>query len=181
MITLQRDRLQARVEFCLLSQNNVYTLCRYGCGLVYHRQEKYEIAESHFRQAIQINPSSSVLKCFLGMTLHKLGRNDEALIILQQAINSDRKNLMAWLEKARVLGFLQRDQEALEVLRQATASTDLVIEPPVRMVHGIQMFVCPGLPSSVLCPLWFLIATMTSFYCCDHCDFSMSIHLMHSP
>lgn len=98
---------------------------RYGCGLVYHRQEKYDTAEKHFRQAIAINPSSSVLKCFLGMTLHKLGRNDEALIVLQQAINSDRKNLMAWLEKARVLVYIERDQEALEVLRQATVS------PPV--------------------------------------------------
>ena len=84
------------------------------------------------------------------MTLHKLGRNDEALIILQQAINSDRKNLMAWLEKARVLGYLQRDQEALEVLKQATASAYLIIEPATSVpyscahIHTALSVLCPG-------------------------------------
>lgn len=39
----------------------------YGLGTVYYRQEKYELAEYHFRRALQINPRSSVLYCYLGM------------------------------------------------------------------------------------------------------------------
>ena len=41
----------------------------YGLGTIYYRQEKYDLAEFHFRKALSINNSSSVLKCFLGMVL----------------------------------------------------------------------------------------------------------------
>ena len=41
----------------------------YGLGSIYYRQEKYELAEYHFRRALSINPSSSVLHCYLGETL----------------------------------------------------------------------------------------------------------------
>jgi anaphase-promoting complex subunit 3 len=39
----------------------------YGLGMIYYRQEKYELAEYHFRRAITINNTSSVLYCYLGM------------------------------------------------------------------------------------------------------------------
>lgn len=41
----------------------------YGLGTIYYRQEKYDLAEFHFRKALSINNSSSVLKCFLSMVL----------------------------------------------------------------------------------------------------------------
>lgn len=41
------------------------------------------MAEYHFRRALNINPRSSVLRCYLGMALHKLKRNAEALEMLQ--------------------------------------------------------------------------------------------------
>ena len=45
----------------------------YGLGSIYYRQEKYELAESHFRKALSINNSSSVLKCYLSIVLHSQG------------------------------------------------------------------------------------------------------------
>lgn len=30
----------------------------YGLGSIYHRQEKYDMAEYHFRRALRINPQS---------------------------------------------------------------------------------------------------------------------------
>lgn len=30
----------------------------YGLGSIYHRQEKYDMAEYHFRRALSINPQS---------------------------------------------------------------------------------------------------------------------------
>lgn len=66
-----------------------------------------------------INTSSSVLKCQLGMTLAKLNRNDDALELLQEAIDADRKNIISWIEKARVLQSMSKSHEALEVLRGA--------------------------------------------------------------
>lgn len=41
----------------------------YGLGSIYYRQEKYELAEYHFRKALSINSASSVLKCFLSIVL----------------------------------------------------------------------------------------------------------------
>ena len=53
-------------------------------GHIYYRQEKYGMAEYHFRRALSINDRSSVLRCYLGMALHKLKRNPEALDMLGQ-------------------------------------------------------------------------------------------------
>lgn len=57
---------------------------RFGMGHIYYRQEKYGMAEYHFRRALSINARSSVLRCYLGMALHKLKRNAEALDMLGQ-------------------------------------------------------------------------------------------------
>jgi anaphase-promoting complex subunit 3 len=53
----------------------------YAC----YRQEKYSLAESHFKQALEINNRSSVLCCYLGMTLHCSNRTSEALEWFERA------------------------------------------------------------------------------------------------
>ena len=57
--------------------------CRYGVGQIYFRQEKYEMAEYHFRRSLLINQRSSVLRCYVGVALHKIGRAQDALDQLQ--------------------------------------------------------------------------------------------------
>lgn len=42
----------------------------YGLGMIYFRKENFEFAEHHFQQALQLNPHSSVIMCYLGNTLH---------------------------------------------------------------------------------------------------------------
>ena len=84
----------------------------YGLGTIYYRQEKYDLAEFHFRKALSINNCSSVLKCFLGMVLQAQAnfqdinnfateeefiknrdkKVKEALHILTDAVVSDPKN-----------------------------------------------------------------------------------------
>ena len=61
------------------------------------------MAEYHFRRAQLINPSSSVLKCYLGMALHKVKRTGEAIQTLKQAVSLDPKNPLARFEYASVL------------------------------------------------------------------------------
>jgi anaphase-promoting complex subunit 3 len=41
----------------------------FGLGTIYYRQEKYDIAEYHFRKAKDINPRSSVLHSYYGLVL----------------------------------------------------------------------------------------------------------------
>ncbi len=52
-------------------------------GQIYFRQEKYEMAEYHFRRSLLINQRSSVLRCYVGVALHKIGRAADALEQLQ--------------------------------------------------------------------------------------------------
>lgn len=59
-------------------------------GHIYYRQEKYGMAEYHFRRALAVNERSSVLRCYLGMALHKLRRNGEALDMLGQVGGAGR-------------------------------------------------------------------------------------------
>ncbi|CAM6127393.1 unnamed protein product [Calypogeia fissa] len=90
----------------------------YGLGTIYFRQEKYELAEYHFKRALQINSRSSVLHCYLGMALHALKKNTEALLLLEQSILADKKNPLPKYQKANVLMSEERYNDALEVLEQ---------------------------------------------------------------
>ncbi|KAL3694343.1 hypothetical protein R1sor_007994 [Riccia sorocarpa] len=90
----------------------------YGLGTIYFRQEKYELAEYHFRRALQINGRSSVLHCYLGMALHALKKNAEALALLEQAIVADVKNPLPKYQKANVLMSEERYEDALAELEQ---------------------------------------------------------------
>ncbi|KAF0931453.1 hypothetical protein E2562_004577 [Oryza meyeriana var. granulata] len=90
----------------------------YGLGVVYLRQEKFEFAEHHFRRAFQINPCSSVLMCYLGMALHALKRNEEALEMMERAIFADKKNPLPKYQKALILLGLQKYPEALDELER---------------------------------------------------------------
>ena len=75
-ITVTDDPLQ---QVC----NQQSMECRYGVGQIYFRQEKYEMAEYHFRRSLLINPRSSVLRCYVGLALHKINRFQDALEQLQ--------------------------------------------------------------------------------------------------
>ena len=43
-------------------------------GTIYLRQERIELAEYHFKRAIAIHPTSSVLQTYLGMVLNAYDR-----------------------------------------------------------------------------------------------------------
>lgn len=90
----------------------------YGLGTIYFRQEKYELAEYHFRRALFVNSRSSVLHCYLGMALHALKKNGEALALLEQAIVADPKNPLPKFQRANVLMSEGRCHEALAELEE---------------------------------------------------------------
>lgn len=67
----------------------------YGLGSIYYRQERFEMSEYHFRKAREINARSSVLDCYLGMSLNAQGTTSkirEALEVLTDASIRDPKN-----------------------------------------------------------------------------------------
>ena len=90
----------------------------FGLASIFYRQEKYDLAEYHFRRAIEINPCSSVLHCYLGMVLHSSGDCEGALAALSRAAQlGSARNPQARYQKAAVLRSMGRYSEALEELR----------------------------------------------------------------
>ena len=90
----------------------------YGMGAIYHRQEKYDLAEYHFQRAVSINPQSSVLRCNLGMSQHSNGKAIQALDTLAEAFRLDTHNPQARYQRATIYVSLNRPEDALTELEK---------------------------------------------------------------
>jgi len=90
----------------------------YGIGAIYHRQEKYDLAEYHFHRAVAINPQSSVLRCNLGMSQYSNGKPLQALDTLAEAFRLDPRNPQARFQRATIYVSLNRPEEALKELEK---------------------------------------------------------------
>eukprot|EP00047_Mylnosiga_fluctuans_P018565 m.72423 g.72423 ORF g.72423 m.72423 type:complete len:236 (-) comp7679_c0_seq6:166-873(-) len=90
----------------------------YGLGIIHYRQEKYAVAEGHFRNAVQINACSPVLLCYQGMVQHAQKKSMAALEMLTKALSLDEGNALAHFHKAVVLSALDSDDDALAVLQR---------------------------------------------------------------
>ena len=99
----------------------------YGIGQIYFKQEKFEMTEYHYRRALEINRNSSVLRCCLGKTLHKMGCTDEALELLDEAVSKDPNNAIAKYERAVVLFSIGH---LLEALRELETLKDIAPREP---------------------------------------------------
>jgi anaphase-promoting complex subunit 3 len=109
----------------------------YGLGSVFFRQEKYEMAEYHFRRALAINSVSSVLRCYLCMSLHEQNdevKSAEALDILMVACKVDPKNCQLHYQRAHLLLGQDLYEEAIEALE--VVLTLAPKEPPVYSMLG---------------------------------------------
>ena len=90
----------------------------YGLGNIYYRQEKFDFAEHHLRKALNLNPCSSPLHCYLGMALHSNQKSSQALRSLNDAIAIDDKNPLARFQKTQVLISMDDYEAALAELKQ---------------------------------------------------------------
>lgn len=88
----------------------------YGLGAIYHRQEKFDLAEVHFERAAAIHPTSSVLKCNLGIAQYANGKAYQALDTLSEAFRLDPRNPQARFQRATIYSALHRPQDALQEL-----------------------------------------------------------------
>ena len=66
--------------------------------------------------SLQINGSSSVLRCYNGMALAKMNRHSDAIKYLKEAIKADPQNPLARFELAGVLVTAGHLEEALQEL-----------------------------------------------------------------
>ena len=112
----------------------------YGLGAIYYRQEKYALAEYHFQRALSMNPGSSVLHCYLGMTYHANKRCHDALRHLRLAAAAEPNNPQARFQCANVLISMDRHAEALKELEAVADHA-----PKEASVHFLMGKVCKKL------------------------------------
>ena len=112
----------------------------YGLGAIYYRQEKYALAEYHFQRALSMNPGSSVLHCYLGMTYHANKRCHDALRHLRLAAQAEPNNPQARFQCANVLISMDRHAEALKELEAVADHA-----PKEASVHFLMGKVCKKL------------------------------------
>jgi tetratricopeptide (TPR) repeat protein len=72
-----------------------------------------------YRQALVLDPLSSRAQRRLGATLGSAGQQDEALIVLQRAIEHEPDNALLWYEQALIESRAGKRQEAIDHLRKA--------------------------------------------------------------
>ncbi|CAI5994292.1 unnamed protein product [Closterium sp. NIES-64] len=90
----------------------------YGLGSVLMRQERFHLAEYHFRTALTVNPHSSVLHTYLGVCLHSLKRSSDAHASLQHAMRLDPRNPLPVFQHAYMLLGDERLGDALHAAKQ---------------------------------------------------------------
>lgn len=45
----------------------LFNYLRYGIGAIYQKQERYELAEMHYKRALRINHSSALIMCHIAV------------------------------------------------------------------------------------------------------------------
>lgn len=103
-----------------LLTNSNYANAWYGLGIIFYRQNRYELSEFYFKKSKKLNHKSSVLDCFLSMALSAQeceSKLNEALELLHEAIERDPKNTQLRFQRANILiEYKENYLEAIEDL-----------------------------------------------------------------
>lgn len=94
-------------------------------GNMYFAERQYDKAAEQYERLLSFGPSNADVHNNLGITLHYLGRSDEALRILDEGITLEPANQRVWL----TLGFVNKELGNIDVARTAlTTAIQLGVE-----------------------------------------------------
>jgi tetratricopeptide (TPR) repeat protein len=102
----------------------------YLLGEVYARMERVADAENGYRRALAIQPGYAPAVCMLGEVLRRQGRDEEALPVLRQGLDSNAVGAACWTHLVGALIGLGRLDEATEEAQRASES-GVVLHPQV--------------------------------------------------
>ena len=77
-------------------------------GVALLRREMFEAAESQFRRAVYLNPFESSFKQHLAWCLYRLERHDEALRVVDQAMEQAPGDGDAQIVRERILADMEK-------------------------------------------------------------------------
>ena len=94
-------------------------------GNMYFAERQYDKAAEQYERLLSFGPSNADAHNNLGITLHYLGRSDEALRILDEGITLEPANQRIWL----TLGFVNKELGNIDAARTAlTTAIQLGVE-----------------------------------------------------
>ena len=102
---------------------------RYGIGTIYSKQERFQLAEIHFRQALKINRKNSVILVHIGVMQFYLNKREQAIQTMLDAIKLDPNNPLCKFHHASMnfnIGKLHEALEELEELKQIVPKESVV-------------------------------------------------------
>ena len=97
-------------------------------GNMYFAKRQYEKAAEQYERLLSFGPSNADAHNNLGITLHYLGRSDEALRILDEGIKLEPANQRIWL----TLGFVNKELGNIDAARTAlTTAIQMGVESEI--------------------------------------------------
>lgn len=101
----------------------------FGIGTIYSKQERFQLAEIHYRHALKINRKNSVIHVHIGVMQFYLNKPEQAIQTLTEAIKLDPKNPLCKFHRASMnfhIGKLTEALSELEELKQIVPKESVV-------------------------------------------------------
>lgn len=101
----------------------------FGIGTIYSKQERFQLAEVHYRHALKINRKNSVILVHIGVMQFYLHKPEQAIQTLTEAIKLEPKNPLCKFHRASMnfsIGKLQEALAELEELKQIVPKESVV-------------------------------------------------------
>jgi tetratricopeptide (TPR) repeat protein len=120
-IALQEEDYKAAIDYFqeiidLDSSNRIGWLFK---GFALSNADSLADAEAHYREALKYLPDDPFILSFLGISLNRLGRDQEALTPFEQALKVDPENLNALVSYGLTLNRLNRNRDAIVPFKTA--------------------------------------------------------------
>uniref|UniRef100_U5EPH1 Cell division cycle protein 27 homolog n=1 Tax=Corethrella appendiculata TaxID=1370023 RepID=U5EPH1_9DIPT len=117
VMTEELDKALSCFRTSILKDSRHYTAW-FGIGTIFSKQERYQLAEIHYRRALQINPRNSVVMVHIGVMQFFLQKTEQALQTLNQAIAIDSKNPLCKFHRGSMYFTMGRFDDALKELEE---------------------------------------------------------------
>lgn len=101
----------------------------FGIGNIYSKQERFQLAEIHYRHALRINRKNSVILVHIGVMQFYLHKPEQAIQTLSEAIKLEPKNPLSKFHRASMnlsIGKVQDALSELEELKQIVPKESVV-------------------------------------------------------
>jgi anaphase-promoting complex subunit 3 len=128
VVTEELDKALTCYRKAILKDSRHYNAW-FGIGTIFSKQERFQLAEIHYRHALQINRKNSVILVHIGVMQFYLHKPEKAIQTLTEAIKLEPKNPLCKFHRASMnfsIGKLQDALSELEELKQIVPKESVV-------------------------------------------------------